>query len=192
MKRITSAALALLLLSLLLSALPAALAQEPEAVQNAALWVRADAGVSTDAEGKLTQWADQSGNGHNGTPLNGAKTPVLVKDSIGGKPALQFAGGDQIIDFGQPLPESWDRSAYSVFFVYRPRIVKNGGYHFIGADDWGYGYIRAMAGKLLGVPQFYCATADGLDTLGADVGAILARAQVRARDIAAEITRFFI
>ncbi len=63
---------------------------------------------------------------------------------------------------------------------------------FIGADDWGYGYIRAMAGKLLGVPQFYCAAADGLDTLGADVGAILTRAQVRARDIAAEITRLFI
>ena len=137
MKRITSAALALLLLlSLLLSALPAALAQEPEAVQNAALWVRADAGVSTDADGKLTQWADQSGNGHNGTPLNGAKTPVLVQNSIGGKPALQFTGGNQIIDFGQPLPESWDRSAYSVFFVYRPRIVPNGGYHFIGADNW--------------------------------------------------------
>lgn len=137
MKRITSGALALLLLlSLLLSALPAALAQEPEAVQNAALWVRADAGVSTAADGKLTQWADQSGNKHNGTPLNGAKTPVLVQNSIGGKPALQFSGGDQIIDFGQPLPESWDRSAYSVFFVYRPRIVKNGGYHFIGADDW--------------------------------------------------------
>lgn len=137
MKRITSAALALLLLlSLLLSALPAALAQEPEAVQNAALWVRADAGVSTDADGKLTQWTDQSGNGHNGTPLKSAKTPVLVQNSIGGKPALQFKDGDQIIDFGQPLPEDWDRSAYSVFFVYRPRIVKNGGYHFIGADNW--------------------------------------------------------
>ena len=138
MKRITSGALALLLLlSLLLSVLPAALAQEPEeTVRNAVLWVRADKGVATNEEGKLTRWEDQSGNGHDGTPLNSAKTPVLVPGSIGDKPALHFSDGDQIIDFGQPLPEDWDCSAYSVFFVYRPRIVPNGGYHFIGADNW--------------------------------------------------------
>lgn len=163
MKRITSAALALLLLlSLLLSALPAALAQEPEAVQNAALWVRADKGLSTDADGKLTQWTDQSGNSHNGTPLNGAKTPVLVQNSIGGKPALQFAGGDQIIDFGQPLPESWDRSAYSVFFVYRPRIVKNGGYHFIGADDWTMFNLHTIK-KSGGLYAGFCGDSKGED-----------------------------
>lgn len=163
MKRITSAALALLLLlSLLLSALPAALAQEPEAVQNAALWVRADKGVSTDADGKLTQWTDQSGNSHNGTPLNGAKTPVLVQNSIGGKPALQFKDGDQIIDFGQPLPEDWDRSAYSVFFVYRPRIVENGGYHFIGADNWTMFNLHTLK-KSGGLYAGFCGDSKGED-----------------------------
>ena len=62
----------------------------------------------------------------------------------------------------------------------------------IGENDWGSGYLRAMTGQLLGVRRFYSAIADGLDTFGADVGAILARAQAQARDIAAAIAQVFI
>ena len=62
----------------------------------------------------------------------------------------------------------------------------------IGENDWGGGYLRAMTGQLLGVRRFYSAIADGLDTFGADVEAILTRAQAQARDIAAAIAQVFI
>ena len=47
-------------------------------------------------------------------------------------------------------------------------------------DSFGYGYVRALARGFYGIPETYLIKAEGLDILGADVEAILSRAE---RDI---------
>ena len=58
-----------------------------------ALWLRADAGVTTNVDGSVATWADQSGNGNNAAQdLNlGYPSPVLTND-VGGRPVLNFDG----------------------------------------------------------------------------------------------------
>ena len=61
-------------------------------------------------------------------------------------------------------------------------LTSAGGY--IGENDWGFKYIRAMCGQLLGIPAFYRAEAQGLDCDGTDVSAVMAKATEDARAIA--------
>lgn len=57
-----------------------------------ALWLKADAGV-TLTSGKVSTWADQSGNGNDATQGSGALRPTLNSSSIGGQQGITFAGG---------------------------------------------------------------------------------------------------
>ncbi|MBE5768170.1 MAG: flavodoxin [Clostridiales bacterium] len=57
----------------------------------------------------------------------------------------------------------------------------------IGENDWGTGYIRAVM-QALGIPDFYLASAQGLDLDGADVLALLDATGIELGKIAAEIT----
>ncbi len=54
------------------------------------LWLRADKGVSTNSDGTVSEWADQSGLGNNALQTNSANAPLLVVTN--GKPALEFNG----------------------------------------------------------------------------------------------------
>ena len=54
----------------------------------------------------------------------------------------------------------------------------------IGENNWGGDYLRAVTGQLLGVKRFHQISAEGLDMLGADAGAILSDAMERARALA--------
>jgi len=57
------------------------------------LWLKADAGVTADSSGAVTNWADQSGNGNTATQLNGdANAPTLITNEVNGLPALRFEG----------------------------------------------------------------------------------------------------
>jgi hypothetical protein len=56
---------------------------------NLVLWLEADAGVSTNANGTVIEWADQSGNNNNAV-TNGVVAPVLVPDAVNGQPAIAF------------------------------------------------------------------------------------------------------
>ena len=58
---------------------------------------------------------------------------------------------------------------------------------FIGQNNWGGDYLRAVTGQLLGVKQFHQISAEGLDVLNADTEAILADAMARARALAASL-----
>ncbi|NQX60788.1 S-layer homology domain-containing protein [Paenibacillus qinlingensis] len=59
---------------------------------NLDLWLKADAGVTADANGKVSQWADQSGKGNHVTQATATKYPSLVTDAVYGKPAIRFTG----------------------------------------------------------------------------------------------------
>jgi hypothetical protein len=77
------------------------------------LWLRADAGV-TESNGAVSSWADQSGNGNDGTQAFASSRPVLAANSLNGLPALSFDGADDYL----VLPvKSQDFSAGLTFFA---------------------------------------------------------------------------
>ena len=55
---------------------------------------------------------------------------------------------------------------------------------FIGENNWGGDYLRAVTGQLLGVKRFHQISAEGLDVLGAEPEAILENAMERSRALA--------
>ncbi|MDR6551043.1 chitobiase/beta-hexosaminidase C-terminal domain-containing protein [Paenibacillus qinlingensis] len=92
----------LLVLAMLLSLLPLpvvgdvtttpAYADSVIPTANLDLWLKADAGVTADANGKVSQWADQSGQGNHVSQTVDGKFPSLVTDAVYGKPAIRFDG----------------------------------------------------------------------------------------------------
>ena len=57
------------------------------------LWLKADAGVVTNASGQVTRWQDQSGNTNDAVQANTNNQPLLVNPAaIGGEAAVRFNG----------------------------------------------------------------------------------------------------
>lgn len=66
------------------------------------LWLKADAGVTADASGFVSAWADQSGNGNHATqPADGFK-PLLVSNVLTENPPCVSTG--PMIPFPALLP----------------------------------------------------------------------------------------
>ena len=57
-----------------------------------AVWLAADAGVTTNATGYVTNWLDQTTNGNNAIQLTETAAPLLVTNVLNGKPVLRFTG----------------------------------------------------------------------------------------------------
>jgi hypothetical protein len=62
------------------------------------VWLKADAGVATNATGAVTSWTDQSGNGNTATAVEDATAPSLVSNALNGKPVLRFDGNNDYLD----------------------------------------------------------------------------------------------
>jgi hypothetical protein len=62
------------------------------------LWLKADAGTTTNLNGGVTQWADQSTNGNNAVQLIDTQAPLLLANAVNGRPALTFDGGDDFLE----------------------------------------------------------------------------------------------
>jgi hypothetical protein len=56
------------------------------------LWLRADAGVTTNENGLVMQWDDQSGNLNHAFQSTDLQMPLFVPNAITNKPALRFDG----------------------------------------------------------------------------------------------------
>lgn len=56
------------------------------------LWLKADAGVETDSEGRVVSWKDQSGQGIDAAQPVEVHRPTLDSAGLNGLPALQFRG----------------------------------------------------------------------------------------------------
>lgn len=72
------------------------------------LWVRADAGVTTEGGAVVSAWADQSGHGADLTQGAVIARPTLVAHGANGAPAIRFDGtddwlGGQIGPIGAPM-----------------------------------------------------------------------------------------
>src|SRR5262249_46650503 len=70
-------------------------AQSPlPAPANLKLWLSADKGITTNAAGAVTGWADQSGNLNHASQTDETTAPQWVPDSLNGLPVLHFDGVD--------------------------------------------------------------------------------------------------
>jgi hypothetical protein len=61
------------------------------------LSLSADMGVTTDSDGQVETWADQSGNGYDFSPPRAEARPGLTQNAAGGNPALTFDGDGQFL-----------------------------------------------------------------------------------------------
>ena len=57
------------------------------------LWLKADAGVTTNSSGLVSAWADQSPLGNTATQSDTTKSPTLVPNALNGRAVLSFPGG---------------------------------------------------------------------------------------------------
>ena len=69
-------------------------ASTPPVTSGLKVWLAADAGVTTNATGAVTAWTDQSSNGNDAYPTDESTSPLLVPNTLNGKPVLRFAGGN--------------------------------------------------------------------------------------------------
>jgi hypothetical protein len=67
---------------------------EATAIPGLRLALRADTGVTTDDEGRVETWADQSGNGYDFSVDTPEWRPTITKEAVNGQPALTFDGED--------------------------------------------------------------------------------------------------
>jgi len=63
------------------------------ACSDVVMWLRADAGVMTNASG-VTVWEDQSGSSNDATQASASNEPELLNAAINGYPTLNFLGDD--------------------------------------------------------------------------------------------------
>jgi FMN-dependent NADH-azoreductase len=56
-------------------------------------------------------------------------------------------------------------------------VTTAGGY--IGQNNFGFSYIKALARNFFEIPEVNCYTAEGLDVLGADVEMIMCQAKLK-------------
>lgn len=63
-------------------------------------WLKADGGVTTNASGQVSLWADQSGNSTDGAQSADANKPVLVGNVLNGKPVVRFDGSTSFLGIG--------------------------------------------------------------------------------------------
>ena len=130
---------ALITLSLAVLAGPTLATFQPADIPGLTLWVRADAGVTGDAAGRVSKWADQSGNGNDFAQTNATLQPILSANAAGALPAVRFDGMDDALQLAKPI----NPSGASVFAVVRWNKVR--AYSFaIGLDHGTDGYLRMM------------------------------------------------
>jgi hypothetical protein len=56
------------------------------------LWLKADADLEVDEQGRVRAWRDQSGRSHHTEQSDATRRPQLVADVINGRPAVRFDG----------------------------------------------------------------------------------------------------
>ena len=77
-------------------------ALQPDLLDDLQLWLRADAAVAYDSQGRVTRWTDQSGRGSNSFQNDDARKPRFIREGLNGKPVLRFDGVDDYLALEAP------------------------------------------------------------------------------------------
>lgn len=112
-------------------------ANAPVPTGGLSLWLRADSGVTFGADGKVSAWALE-GSSVKATAAAPEQQPTLAQNAIGGKPAVHFDGGTQMLEANLDIDPaaSPELTVISVFTseTDAPTPLRK----LYGADDGGY------------------------------------------------------
>ncbi|HMB94078.1 MAG TPA: T9SS type A sorting domain-containing protein [Rhodothermales bacterium] len=99
------------------------------------LWLRADADVTTDESGYVSQWVDQSSNGFLATQSAAANRPLLVMSGLNSLPVLRFDHTDDYMTLGDILDPVFAGAGkqFSLFaVVLLAPVMSDAGYSILG------------------------------------------------------------
>jgi hypothetical protein len=101
------------------------------------LWLRADSGVTAGAGGKVSVWAVE------GSPVKAIadapeKQPTLVQNAIGGKPAIHFDGGTQMLETNLNIDPAVSPELTVISVFTSDTDAASPLRKLYGADDGGY------------------------------------------------------
>lgn len=99
--------------------------EDPTEIDDLALWLRADLGV-TEVSGRVSVWADQSGNGRNATQGTAALRPVRVTNVINGRSVIRFESDAATMAYNLLTTssfQSFPSNTGSLFFVCKRLVV---------------------------------------------------------------------
>lgn len=112
-------------------------ANAPVPTNGLSLWLRADSGVTAGAGGKVSAWAVE-GSTVKAVADSPEKQPNVVQNAIGGKPAIHFDGGANVLETNINIDPavSPELTVISVFTsdTDKPSPLRK----LYGADDGGY------------------------------------------------------
>jgi streptogramin lyase len=80
------------------------------------LWLKADAGVTADANNAVSQWDDQSTGANHVAQADGGQQPLLLANGLNGLPVLQFRD-DWLVRTGLSGTNLFSSNAATVFLV---------------------------------------------------------------------------
>lgn len=101
------------------------------------LWLRADTGVTSAAGGKVSAWAVE-GSPVKATAAAPDQQPTLVDNAIGGKPAIHFDGGTNLLEANVDIDPAVSPQL-TVISVFSSDTEEKSPYRKLyGADDGGY------------------------------------------------------
>jgi hypothetical protein len=83
------------------------------------LWLKADSGVTTNATGNITSWADQSGQANNAAQSDTTKAPTFVDNVLNGKPVIRFDGSNDYLEVADApsIEITGDITSFAVIMV---------------------------------------------------------------------------
>jgi len=108
------------------------------------LWLKADAGVVTNAAGWVSKWQDQSGNGFDASQTNIYNKPQLTSSfGLGGMPVISFSGTQSTVLGEYLFSESnlnlTDAYTGFVFYMHGDRNFAQENLIFMGATRFSFG-----------------------------------------------------
>jgi PKD repeat protein len=74
---------------------------QPDEINGLQLWLKSDAGVVLDADQKVLEWQDQSGQERHAENINPARRPSYPAQTIGPYPSVFFDGVDDFLSFSE-------------------------------------------------------------------------------------------
>lgn len=110
----------------------------PANLSNLKIWVKSDTGV-TLVGGKVSQWADQSGNNNHLTQGSASARPTYVANEINGYGAVQFDGIDDYLQ----SPSFTLNQPETVFIIYKTPVHISSVYVFDGRNPDGGAYFTS-------------------------------------------------
>ena len=109
----------------------------PVPTSGLSLWLRADSGVTAGADGKVSSWAVE-GSTVKATAGLPETRPALAQNAIGGKPAVHFDGGTNILEANLNIDPAASPQLTVISVFTSDTDAPTPPRKLYGADDGGY------------------------------------------------------